>query len=91
MSNDLFVDFAGVVEGTVCGVSGCTYQPVAERNDRMLCGRHAKMRDHRITGRPCQYCDSREWIELVDHSEAVAECVSCGAYTYDESKIQGSW
>jgi len=90
MTDDLLDALGTAVEGKLCQVSACTGTPVAERNGRALCAKHRDHYDHATMGRPCDRCDSRQWV-LAPDAAYHAVCAVCDRVTYDESVTEGSW
>lgn len=81
---------AKATEDKRCGVSGCQYNPVAERNGRYLCAKHRDHYDHATMGEPCDRCESRQWVATPD-AASVAVCAVCDYVTYDEEVLADSW
>lgn len=90
MTDDLLDALGKAVEGKVCGVSACQTNPIAERNGRALCAKHRDHYDHSTMGRPCEHCESRQWVATPD-AASVAVCAICDYVTYDEGVLEGSW
>ena len=49
MADDLLENFEGAVEGQVCSVSKCTYNPIGRLEGRALCGLHYERRARLMT------------------------------------------
>jgi hypothetical protein len=90
MTDDLLEALGYAVKGSLCEVSACTANPVAERNGRALCARHRDHFDHATMGEPCDRCGSRSWVATPDATTA-AVCAVCDYAEYDAEVIAHSW
>ena len=89
-NSGLLAALGSAVEHKTCSVSACQIKPIAERNGRLLCGKHREHYDHSTMGEPCERCDSRQWVRTPDGA-SVAYCAVCEYVTYDAEKFEDSW